>query len=133
MGGVSVQRKRILFIEDDPTICLLIEKILQRKGWEIVVARAGDTGVEAFRGGDFDLVLTDLHIPKLSGFEVTRTIREIELSSGRTPVPVLALSANVEEGIREKCLACGMNELLAKPIRMKELQLAVEDYLSKSA
>lgn len=132
MGGEPVKKKRILFIEDDPTICLLIEKILQRKGWEIVVATSGDRGVEAFRRGGFDLVLTDLHIPKLSGFEVTRKIRELEASSGSRPVPVLALSANVEEGIREKCLESGMNELFAKPIRMKELQNAVEDYLGRS-
>jgi CheY-like chemotaxis protein len=133
MRGENELAKRILFIEDDPTICLLIEKMLLKKGWEIVVATSGDMGVEIFRGGSFDLVLTDLHIPKLTGFEVTRRIREMERSGHRTPVPILALSANAEEGIREKCLECGMNELLAKPIRMKDLQNVVEGFLSQKA
>lgn len=132
MGGESAMKKRILFIEDDPTICLLIEKMLLRKGWEIVVATSGDMGVELFSGGHFDLVLTDLHIPKLTGFEVTRKIREMEVASGRIPVPVLALSANAEEGTRERCIECGMNELLSKPIRMKELQHAVELFMNES-
>ena len=71
--------------------------------------------------GRFDLVLMDCHMPVMDGYEASLALREVERLCGARPVPIVALTANALEGARERCLAAGMNDHLAKPFTRVQL------------
>jgi PAS domain S-box-containing protein len=111
----------ILVVEDNYVNQRLIVKLLNNRGHKTAVA---NDGVDALRllenNPDFDVVLMDMQMPRLSGLETTAEIRKREIVTGKH-IPVIALTANVLKGDREKCLAAGMDEYLTKPINREEL------------
>ncbi len=110
---------KILLAEDSPINQRLAIGLLERKGHRVVVASDGKVAVEKFRGESFDLVLMDVQMPEMDGFEATRAIREAEGHERR--VPIIAMTAHAMKGDRERCLEAGMDAYLAKPIRASEL------------
>jgi CheY-like chemotaxis protein len=106
---------RVLLVEDNAVNQMVAESILERRGFEVVVARNGREGVEAFRHQRFDVVLMDIQMPEMDGFEALAAIRALEQSSGRR-TPVVALTAHAMKEDRDRCLAAGMDDYLSKPI-----------------
>jgi CheY-like chemotaxis protein len=123
---------RILVAEDNKTNRLVIESILGKCGHEHVSVGNGQAAVAAVTQGDWrpDLVLMDCQMPDMDGFEATRQIRAWEAArqDGRR-LPIVALTASVFQEDRESCLTAGMDDFLAKPINMQQLQATLQRWL----
>ena len=116
---------RILLAEDNPVNQKLMVSILQKWGHSVVVASNGREALEILKSEKFDLVLMDVNMPEMDGFEATAAIREKEKgTSGH--VPIIALTAHALKGDRERCLSAGMDGYISKPIQTKELYEAIE-------
>jgi two-component system sensor histidine kinase/response regulator len=116
---------RILLAEDNVTNQRLAVINLESWGHHITIADNGEKAVAAVEREKFDLVLMDIQMPKMSGFEATTTIRQHEQKTG-TRVPIIAMTANAMAGDREKCLEAGMDDYVTKPIRYHLLLAAME-------
>lgn len=112
---------RILLAEDNPANQRVAQRLLEKEGHTAIVARNGREAFELFRKQTFDLVLMDVQMPELDGFQAVAAIRGYEETTG-TRVPIVALTAHAVVGDRERCLAAGMDGYLAKPIRLHELR-----------
>jgi len=122
----SPRRKlAILLAEDNPVNQKLAVRILENRGHLVAVAANGREAVNMAAATSFDVILMDVHMPEMDGFEATRRIREAELASGRH-VPVIALTACAMAGDREKCLQAGMDGYTDKPISRAKLLRVVE-------
>jgi PAS domain S-box-containing protein len=117
---------RVLLVEDNRVNQALATALLQRCGCVVRLAEDGRQGIEALRAEDFDLVLMDVCMPEMDGYEATRRIRAGECGPARKHICVAAMTANAMEGDREKCLDAGMDEYLSKPIDKAELLAIVE-------
>jgi len=112
---------RILLAEDNFVNQKLAVTMLQKRGYRVAVANDGLEALASLEREPFDLVLMDVHMPNMGGFEATAQIREREQASGRPRLPVIALTALAMTGDREKCLQAGMDAYLTKPINAREL------------
>jgi CheY-like chemotaxis protein/HPt (histidine-containing phosphotransfer) domain-containing protein len=110
----------LLLAEDDPLNADSAVRTLQKMGCRVQVASDGLSATQLFEENAFDLVLMDCEMPEMDGFDATRRIRGVEAGSRHTPI--VALTAHTPAEVREKCLAAGMDDVLAKPF--KEAQLA---------
>jgi signal transduction histidine kinase/CheY-like chemotaxis protein len=111
---------RVLLVEDNPVNQMVAAALLERRGVDVVVAGNGREGVEAFRRQRFDLVLMDIQMPEMDGFEALAAIRALEERTGRH-TPVVALTAHAMKEDRDRCLAAGMDDHLSKPIEAAKL------------
>jgi CheY-like chemotaxis protein len=116
---------RILVAEDNEFNAQLLEQLLGRRGHPVRIANNGREALALVEEGTFDLLLLDVHMPELDGFEVVRAVRERERTSG-DHLPIIALTARSRQEDREQCLAAGMDDFLTKPIQAVELQAAIE-------
>jgi two-component system, sensor histidine kinase and response regulator len=116
---------RILIAEDNLVNQRLATRLLEKRGHQVTVAGNGREAVDAAEKDAFDLVLMDLQMPEMDGFEATAALREREKATG-IHVPVIALTAHALKGDRERCLEAGMDGYLTKPIRPQELDVALE-------
>jgi two-component system, sensor histidine kinase and response regulator len=123
---------RVLLAEDNPVNQRLATRLLEKRGHRVVVASNGRQALEALEKESFDLVLMDVQMPEMDGFEATAAIREKEKASG-FHLPVIALTAHAMKGDRERCLAVGMDGYLAKPIRQQELDDLLQSYTAHQA
>jgi len=114
---------RVLVVEDNPVNQKVTEKMLEPLGHEVAVAGNGREALEILSVGDFDLVFMDLQMPEMDGLEATREIRS--RWPGAFP-RIVAMTANAMQGDREACLEVGMDDLVAKPVRLDDLQKLVE-------
>ncbi len=119
---------RVLLAEDQPVNQMVAVRMLDRMGHSVVVAADGRLALEALATGDFDIVLMDLQMPEMDGFDALHDIRQREAETGRH-LPVVALTAHAMQGDRERCLAAGFDGYLAKPIRQSDLQAALQTVL----
>ncbi len=117
--------RRILLAEDGLVNQKVARELLEARGHQVVVANNGREAVEAFARESFDLVLMDVQMPEMDGFEATAAIREREKNSGQH-VQIIAMTAHALKGDRERCLKAGMDSYLSKPIQSKSLYDAVE-------
>ena len=116
----------ILLAEDNPVNQVLAVKLLETRGHRVTAASNGLEAVEAFQQNDFDLVLMDIQMPEMDGFEATRVLRELmseagATGSGKWVVPIVAMTAHAMKGDREKCLEAGLDDYVSKPINPEEL------------
>ncbi len=124
------QDRLILVAEDNPTNRKVLERQLALLGLAADFARDGAEALRRWRSGDYALVITDLHMPGLDGYQLATAIRDEERRQGRTPpVPIVALSANALAGEAERCRAAGMNGYLSKPVPLQELQAMLKRWL----
>jgi PAS domain S-box-containing protein len=119
------RRLRLLLAEDNPVNQKLAVRLLEKKGHTVVVAGDGVEAVRAVEDQPFDLVLMDVQMPEMDGFEATTAIRAREQGTGRH-IPILAMTAYAMKGDRERCLAAGMDAYVSKPIQPRELWQAIE-------
>jgi signal transduction histidine kinase/DNA-binding response OmpR family regulator len=123
---------RVLLAEDNAVNQRLASRLLEKRGHSVVVAENGREALAALEKESFDLVLMDVQMPVMDGFEATAAIRKKEEASG-IHLPVVALTAHAMKGDREKCLAGGMDGYLTKPIRPQELDEILQRYLARRA
>lgn len=112
---------RVLLVEDNIINQKLAVALLAQSQHSVVVASDGEEGVARWREGGFDAILMDVQMPVLDGLQATRRIREAEREMGRH-IWIIAMTANAMAGDREKCIAAGMDDYLAKPFRRADLQ-----------
>jgi len=122
----------ILMAEDNPVNQEVGRAVLERLGCTVVAANDGLEALELWRQGGIDLILMDCMMPNMDGYESAGRIREEEARLERKPTPIIALTANALEGDRERCLATGMNDYLAKPFRIEELQAVLKRFAEAS-
>ncbi|PKO42842.1 MAG: hypothetical protein CVU31_13945 [Betaproteobacteria bacterium HGW-Betaproteobacteria-4] len=112
----------ILLVEDHPTNQKLTLGLLGKWGHETTLAQNGLEALDILERRSFDVVLMDMQMPVMDGIEATKRIRAREAELKLTPVPIIAMTAAAMQDDRDACLAAGMDDYLAKPIRVKELQ-----------
>jgi len=123
----------ILIAEDNDINALLTRALLQKLGHCVTVVASGEAAVEAFRSADregtpFDLVLMDLRMSGIDGFEATRCIRRYEQECGARRTPIVALTANAAADVEEACIAAGIDRVLTKPLDRDKLTALVQAY-----
>jgi CheY-like chemotaxis protein len=121
----------ILLAEDNLVNQKVILAQLSQLGYTAQVAANGLETLQALEMNSYDAILMDCQMPELDGYETTRTIRQREQGSdarysSKLPMYIVALTANAIEGDREKCLAAGMDDYVSKPVRLPDLQSALE-------
>ncbi len=124
---------RILVAEDNPVNCKVITTRLKKLALQVEVVENGAEALERLKSQTYDLVLMDCQMPIMDGYEATRRLRSRELEHRLSRIPVIALTAHVGEGEREKCLSCGMDDYLSKPVRAEMLTQMLSRYLGSPA
>ena len=117
---------RILLAEDNMVSQKVATIMLEKMGHRVVVSNNGQEAVQAFKDDEFDLILMDGQMPLMDGLEATRTIRDAEEKSNMKRVPIIAVTADAMKGDRERFLAAGMDDYIAKPIKRKSLGEVIE-------
>jgi len=121
------RRLHVLLAEDSLTNQKLVLNLLERWGHRVTVAQNGREAVAACAAGSFDLVLMDVEMPYMDGYEATASIRAQEHHPERH-VPIIAMTAHAMQGDRERCLSAGMDGYIAKPIRKQQLQEILQQF-----
>jgi two-component system cell cycle response regulator DivK len=119
----------ILCVEDNPDNMLLAKRVLQAKGYIVLEAPDATQGITLAETRDVDLILLDINLPDVSGYEVARRIRS-SWKPGLAEVPIIAITANALRGDAEKALASGCNIYMSKPFNIHELWARVEAVLN---
>jgi PAS domain S-box-containing protein len=124
---IREQERSLSFLvaEDNAVNQRLIARLLEKRGHSVVLAQNGREALEALAQRTFDIVLMDGQMPEMDGFEATKLIRQKEKGSGKH-LPIIALTAHAMQGDKERCLACGMDGYVSKPIKLEELFSVVE-------
>jgi light-regulated signal transduction histidine kinase (bacteriophytochrome)/ActR/RegA family two-component response regulator len=125
-------RGRILLAEDYEGNIIVAQAMLEEQGYEVIVARTGKEALDAVRLGGFDLVLMDVQMPEMDGYEATRLIREGETVGNGAALPIIGVTANALVGDREKCLNAGMDDYISKPFNPVQLEHLIGKYISAS-
>jgi CheY-like chemotaxis protein len=117
---------RILLVEDNEMNRDMLSRRLQRKGYEVTMAVDGRQGVDMARSGGYDLILMDMSLPEIDGWEATRQLRAAPETK---TVPIIALTAHAMAGDRDKALEAGCNDYDTKPIELPRLLGKIEALL----
>ncbi|HEX4157525.1 MAG TPA: ATP-binding protein [Rhizomicrobium sp.] len=125
-GDASLRQRtdrqlHILLAEDNPVNALLTRELLQRRGYRVTQVISGEDAIAALAQSHYDILFTDIHMPGMDGIEAARRIRSAEASGGRTPTPIVALTADVLDAGRQACQDAGMDGFLSKPISPADL------------
>ncbi|MBB4640534.1 response regulator [Rhizorhapis suberifaciens] len=118
---------KVLIAEDNAVNQRLAQRLLERRGHEATVVGDGAEAVSALANGSFDLVLMDVQMPNMDGFQATAAIRQREKDTGRH-IPIIAMTAHAMRGDRERCLAAGMDGYVSKPLRSEDFYAALNAY-----
>lgn len=120
--------ERILYIEDNPENRMLVRRVLMAEGYELFDAADGPTGLRVADENLPDLILMDINLPELDGYEVTSRIKMVPKLAH---IPIVAMTANVMKGDKEKSLAAGCDGYIQKPIDIDLLPEQVAKFLSR--
>jgi CheY-like chemotaxis protein len=120
---------KLLYVEDNEDNVYMLTTRLQRRGFDVIVARDGAEGVELAASERPDLILMDLNLPLIDGWEATRRIKAAAATGG---IPVIALSAHAMAGDREKALAAGCDDYDTKPVDLPRLLGKITALLDKA-
>ncbi len=121
----------ILYIEDNPDNRMLVQRALEAKGYRFIWAPDGLSGLDAAHAEQPNVILLDINLPDIDGYEVARRLRS-ESSRNMLYVPIIAVTANALRGDAEKALAAGCDVYMSKPINIRELWARIEAYLPSS-
>jgi CheY-like chemotaxis protein/anti-sigma regulatory factor (Ser/Thr protein kinase) len=123
-------RGRVLVVDDNSIAQTIASHALRRQAFEVECAGNGRLAVQAASREQFDVILMDLQMPGWDGFETTEEIRKLP---GYRETPIIAVTANCSDDYRARCVRCGMQDFLAKPVRTRDLVQAVEKHLQEDA
>ena len=132
------ERLKILLAEDNLVNQILAIKLLETRGHQVTLVSNGREAVDAFKKDSFDLILMDIQMPEMDGFEATGKIRALEQqsASNRQPatgnIPIIAMTAHAMKGDREKCFEAGMDDYVSKPINPEALFNAINKVIRES-
>ena len=119
--------KTVLCIEDNKTNMLLVSRIVEAEGYELVRAEDGPSALKLLEAIVPDIVLLDVNIPGIHGLDLARMIKDDERLAD---IPLIATTANVLVGDRERCLEAGCDEYLPKPLDIRRLRQVMRDYVN---
>ena len=122
-------RSRVLLAEDNAVNQTLAVRLLEKRGYSVIIAGNGREAVEAFENNQLDVVLMDIQMPEMNGFEATAAIRAKEKLTGGH-IPIIALTAHALKSDQERCISAGMDGYVSKPIRTSELFYVIESMLA---
>ena len=120
---------KILLVEDNEMNRDMLSRRLTRKGYEVAIAVDGREGVETAKAGTYDLILMDMSLPEIDGWEATRLLREGEATKS---VPIIALTAHAMSGDRERALDAGCDDYDTKPIELERLLSKIQALLPRA-
>lgn len=129
--GENIGGYRFLLAEDNIVNQRLATRLLEKQGHSVVVASDGRQALEAFENEVFDMILMDVQMPEMNGYEATAAIREKEKASGGH-IPIIAMTAHTMKGDRERCIDAGMDGYVSKPISTQELFDVIKEFLTGS-
>ncbi|MEW5900749.1 MAG: response regulator, partial [Acidobacteriota bacterium] len=124
------QTYRILIAEDNLVNQRVAIYMLEKQGHQVLGAMNGEEALEALEKGNYELILMDVQMPKMDGFQTTRTIREREKKTG-LHIPIVAMTAHAMKGDRERCLEVGMDDYISKPLNAKQLNETILRVMSQ--
>ena len=123
------ERSLVLLVDDHATNRLVIQRQLALAGYASETAEDGMEGLERWRSGRYALLLSDVHMPRMDGYQLARTIRAEELGRGLPRTPIVALTASALKGEAERCLGAGMDDYLTKPVGIASLGVCLQRWL----
>jgi DNA-binding response OmpR family regulator len=126
MDMTTADKERVLVAEDDPRILLLVRRNLEKEGYKVITAQDGETALSQAEMTEIDLVLLDIGLPRLNGFEVCRRVREF------STVPIIMLTALGQEADKVKGLELGADDYLTKPFGVQELLARIKAVLRRT-
>ena len=118
----------VLYIEDHPDNMTLVRRILQMESYTLIEAKTGLLGLSIAESQDIDLILLDINLPDIDGYEIARRLRASKKSS-LLNTPIIAVTANAMRGDAQKALSAGCDMYLSKPINIQELLEKVESFI----
>ena len=122
---------KVLLVEDNPINQMVAQKMLEKFGLKAKLANNGVEALRCLHDEPFDLVLMDCQMPEMDGFDATREIRRLAIKApNEKPLPVVAMTANVMSGDRERCLEVGMDDYIGKPVQREQLESILQKWLS---
>ena len=119
----------VLYIEDNPDNRMLIKRLLESRGYTLLYAMDGLSGVSMAENEEVDLILVDINLLDIDGYEVVRRIRKSEKKAALASLPIIAVTANALAGDAKKAIAAGCDAYMSKPIDIHELWARVEAFL----
>lgn len=122
----------VLVAEDYESNQKVVKRHLETAGFCVDIASNGREVIELFKKNKYNLVLMDIQMPEMDGYTATEKIRDIEKINNLSPTPIIAMTAHALKSDKEKCLSCGMNDYISKPIRKKELISLVSKWVAKN-
>ncbi len=128
-----IRAAHVLLVEDSPVSQQAAAGMLALMGHSVQVAENGRDAVDAYRLGRFDAVLMDCRMPEMDGFQATALIREHEQATRGPRTPIVAMTAHARRDDRQRCLAAGMDDYLAKPVRLQDLRETLARWLPSQA
>lgn len=131
--GDKYPNKKFLVVEDNKVNRVVAEKILRNMKFSAVCVESGSECLEAIKTDTYDLIFMDCHMPGMDGFETTQALRQYEKMHQCAATPIIAVTANTSAEIKQRCLASGMSDYVAKPIKMDILQAVIEYWLDRGA
>lgn len=123
---LAIKPLRLIYAEDQKTNQLVMQALLRRLGCEAIIVHDGQELINSLKKEDFDLVLLDMEMPIVSGFEATRMIRNGDCGKSKTQIPIIAVTAYAQASDRDRILASGINCFLPKPLNLARLRDAIE-------
>jgi len=130
MQKTNASTPHILLVEDSPIALKVVENIVENEGWRFISAVDGEQALELSKSNDFDLIITDIGLPGISGHEFTQYFREWETLNNKKPTPVIGLTGHAREAAQNECLECGMNDVFTKPASPALLQELVNRFVA---
>jgi len=130
VNGKEIKRKRLLLVEDNPISQRVELRLLREAGYSVDPVSNAYDAIEAIKSNSFDLVLMDIEMQDMDGIEATKKIRELDPPMSK--IPIIAVTAHSSMKDREKCLAAGMNDYIAKPINIHFLKMTIDQWLNTS-
>lgn len=125
----SMDSPCILLVEDNKIALLTLENLITQVGCCFVSAIDGEIALDLATNQFFDLIITDLGLPGLSGIDLAYSLRALEYKFKKNPIPIIGLTAHAEEKIKQECLDAGMNDVLSKPMTFATLKMIKTTYL----